>query len=89
VTGKKETIFYAVWTQGCLLNFLAGDMFQSVSGKPCLQIKDAEPMSWDSVNGVMTEGSVTYEYFFEKGVVDPITVSQMDFLRVLIYGESL
>jgi hypothetical protein len=82
----KETQPYSVWTQGCLLNFLVGDMFKSIHGEPCLQIKDADPMSFDEKNDVLYEGNVTYERFFEKGIIEPITVSQMEFLKILIYG---
>ncbi len=61
---------------------------KSHRSKPCIQVKYAKPMRYDEKNDELNEGSVTYEYFFEKGIVEPVTVSQMDFLKILIYGVS-
>ncbi len=82
---QKDNQFYLVWTQGCLLNFSIGDMFQSNRGEPQLQIQKADPMVWDAVNGSMNEGSVTFEHFFDKSI-PPRTVTQMEFLGILIEG---
>jgi hypothetical protein len=83
---QTKTTYYMAWTQGCLLNFLEGDLFQPTHDEPCLQIRSAKPMCWNSILGVMDQGYVEYELISKRGIF--MTVSQMDFLRILIYGEK-
>lgn len=85
-TEHKQTHYYCAWTQGCLLNFSSGDFFQAVGDTPCLQVAFAKPVVLNTVNGVMDDGEVTYELFEKRGLGEFFTVSQFEFLRVLIYG---
>lgn len=74
------------WTQGCFLNFLTGDLFESSIGKPALQVLSATPMAWNKEQGAMYEGSVTYWHFHERG--SAMTLSQLYFLGLLITGGA-
>lgn len=81
---------YPQWSQGCLLDFKQGDFFKSNDPTlPSLQVCLAKPMSFDSTNGMMDEGCVTYDYFIRKRLNKPVTVSQVMFLAILIYGECV
>jgi hypothetical protein len=83
---KKNKIPYMVWSQGCLLSFSGGDFFESIGDTPCLQVASAKSVFWDSVNGVMDDGEVTYELFDKRGLGEFFTVSQFEFLQLLIAG---
>jgi len=78
------------WTQGCLLMFSEGDFFESLSGGKSIQISFATPMAWDGkITGVFDSGIVGYQFFDKHGLGEFFTVSQMEFLQLLIYGEIL
>jgi hypothetical protein len=88
--GKPATkdYYYAAWTQGCFINFKETDFFQSNNNAPDLQISAAKPMSFNDKTGVMNEGSVTYQHFIKRGTGEFFTVTQIEFLQLLIHGES-
>lgn len=87
---KRKKVVYQVWTQGLFIHFKEGDLLSSSKGFPALQVKSSSPMEWDEENNVMFEGEVNYE-IFEKvkfgHVGDVTTVSQMDFLSILVCGK--
>lgn len=86
-TENKNTRYYSAWTQGCLLSFSKGDFFESNQSAFNLQISTAKPMTWDSNSGIMDEGEVTYQLFTTKGTGKFFTVSQIEFLQLLINGD--
>lgn len=89
--GKKKTKdwYYCAWTQGCLLSFSYGDFFEAVGDIPCLQVVSAKPVVLNGENGVMDDGEVTYQLFDKRGLGEFFTVSQFEFLQVLIYGKTV
>ena len=76
----------------CVLFSVAtsGDTISSLKGFPTLQVQSSTPMDWAEKENKMFEGVVNYE-IFEKirfgHVGDVKTVSQMEFLRLLVSGN--
>jgi len=93
-TGKKKTIRKTkyVWTQGFCIHFKDGDLLRSSKGFPTIQVQSSTPMSWDEDDNKMFDGVVNYEYF-EKikfgSIGDIKTLTQMEFLMMLVFGEAL
>ncbi|CAB4202587.1 hypothetical protein UFOVP1367_25 [uncultured Caudovirales phage] len=84
----EKTNPHMVWTQGCRLNFLVGDMLNHKDGGVSLQVVSSMPMGW-TLDKTFTMGSVTYQSFIQTGLSDFITVSQFEFLAVLINGRAV
>jgi DNA helicase-2/ATP-dependent DNA helicase PcrA len=88
---KKDKKSYMVWIQGPILKFKEGDMLHSSDGTTILQVKNANPMGWDSSLGSMYEGTVLFEVY--ENINNKIrklksyTCTQMVFLEILITGE--
>jgi len=86
----KDKEPYMIWTQGPILNFKEGDSLTTRNGKKVVQIQSANPMGWDDSKNEMCEGSVIYDEFdIDDGKCTKrrrSTCSQMQFLRMLIYG---
>lgn len=85
VVKNKQTT--SIWTQGGLLAFSIGDFFESASGGNSIQVVSAKPMLWDTNTGVFDSGDVTYQFFVRRGLGMFFTVSQVDFLQLLIVGK--
>lgn len=88
--GKKKTKdwYYSAWTQSCWLAFSEGNFFESSMGKPSIQVVAAKPVAWDAVNGVLDDGEVVFQSFVKTGLGDFVTVSQFEFLQLLIVGKA-
>jgi hypothetical protein len=76
-----------VWTQSCWLSFSKGDFFESSNGQPSIQVVSARPVSWDAINGVLDDGEVVFQSFDKTGLGDFVTLSQFEFLQLLIVGK--
>jgi DNA helicase-2/ATP-dependent DNA helicase PcrA len=91
VERKKDKKFYMVWMQGPILKFKEGDMLHSRDGTIILQVKNANPMGWDSSLDSMYEGTILFEVY--KNIDNKIskvksyTCTQMSLLEILITGE--
>jgi hypothetical protein len=88
---KKKSQPYQLWTQGFRIHFKEGDVLRSNQGFPTLQIQSSTAMDWDNENNKMFEGEVNYQYFKDVKfghVGDIETVSQMQFLQILLHGTK-
>ena len=85
---KKVTRFYCAWTQGCQLSFSKGDMLNPKESNVCLQVVEAAPMKWVAEKLTIDDGFVTYQSFIKTGLGDFTSVSQLEFLQLLIYGSN-
>lgn len=91
VERKENKKSNMVWIQGPILKFKEGDMLHSRDGATILQVKNANPMGWDSSLGSMYEGTVLFEVY--ENIDNKIrklksyTCTQMGFLEILITGE--
>jgi len=86
----KDKKPYKSWTQGHRINFKEGDLLASSKGFPALQVKSSTAMDWDGENNKMFEGVVNYEVFENVKfghIGDVKTVSQMEFLNILVCGQ--
>jgi DNA helicase-2/ATP-dependent DNA helicase PcrA len=91
VERKKDKKSYMVWIQGPILKFKEGDMLHSSDGATILQVKNANPMGWDSSLGSMYEGTILFEVYEnidnKISKLKSYTCTQMGFLEILITGE--
>ena len=91
VERKENKKSYMVWIQGPIFKFKEGDMLHSSDGATILQVKNANPMGWDSSLGSMYEGTILFEVY--ENIDNKIrklksyTCTQMDFLEILITGK--
>lgn len=89
---KKNKKPYMIWTQGPILSFKEGDLLFTSCGLYAVQVKYADSMGWDVAKAVMYQGSVTFDEFdFIAGTWSKIktnTLTQMEFLEMLIYGKN-
>lgn len=88
--GNKKTKdwYYSVWTQSCWLSFSNGDFFECSNGQPSIQVVSARPVAWDAINGVLDDGEVVFQSFDKTGLGDFVTLSQFEFLGILIDGRD-
>jgi len=86
---KRKSHPYQIWTQGFIIDFKEGDLLISNKGFPALQVQSSRPMDWVEEENKVFEGEVNYELFdtMKFGHLGNIkTVSQMEFLEILIHG---
>jgi len=81
------------WTQGPILNFSVGDYVHTKNGTRGVMVLYAKPMEWNADKKIMFEGVVTIDIYDETGK-SPVkeatkTLSQMEFLELLISGKNL
>ena len=86
----KDKKRYMVWTQGPILRFKEGDVFQSSNRDLSLQVQYAIPMGWDIPANQMSLGVVTYIQHgpsnSDINSMEKHSCTQMEFLTLLIDG---
>ena len=89
---KKNKKPYMVWTQGPIINFKNWDLLKSKDGRREVQIQYANPMGWDASRNEMYQGSVVYDDYTISNnkytKTDQQICTQIEFLQMLIYGQS-
>jgi hypothetical protein len=85
-TTDKIVYYYCAWTQGCALSFSAGHFFESANNGIDIQIISANPVTFDLENRKMNDGQIVYQLFKKRGLGEFKTVTQFEFLELLIYG---
>lgn len=89
ITGKGATkpYYYAAWTQGLLLNFSYGHYFRSLTNNSDdIQICASVPVSVNKEARTINEGQVSYRFFKKQAYGESYTVTQFEFLKILIHG---
>lgn len=92
-TGKDErkSVPYQLWTQGYKIDFKEGDLLHSNKGFPSIQVQKAKPIEWDDNEKTIDLGIIEYELFDDVkfGHIGNIkTINQMEFLAILIFGNT-
>lgn len=89
---EKQQMIVMKWTQGSRIGFKTGDILTSTKGYVTLQLTDAMPVFWNQNTAQVDYGFVAFKHFTDDlktpAIFDPMTLTQMDFLDLLIYGKN-
>ncbi len=86
-TVDKKSVPYWLWTQGPIINFKEGDLLKARNGDNDLQVVSSNRMGWDPAIKEMYQGFVTYRRSSDLETLH--TITQMEFLAVMVFGESI